>query len=197
MADGSTRPAQAATGECTPQQRFPKLASLIDYLDSLTDRADLDVLEQLLREIDVSRCDLDPSCAFCDERYQRNIIKESAWYELVCLCWKSGQRTPIHDHRGSSCAFKVIENAATEIRFEKSPSGLLCSSGTFVATPGYICASHDEDIHQVLNANPPGEDVITLHIYSPPLKNYRRYSLDSPTCDGQMEECTLHARAAM
>jgi len=187
---------EASSPQAAPEKRFPKLKNLLGYLDSLEDRADLDVLRRLLEDLDVTRADIESACTFSEGRYQRNIIKESAWYELVALCWKSGQRTPIHDHRGSSCAFKVVHNAATEIRFEKSPSGLLVSTGSFEAPEGHICASYDEDIHQVLNANPEGTDVITLHIYSPPLKNYRRYTLDTPCCEGQVQDETFHANTA-
>lgn len=185
----SNRPPVKSAAEC-----FPKLVPLLKYLDSLEHRADLDALKALLEELDIARTDLDQACCFSEDCYQRNIIRESPWYELVCLCWRSGQRTPIHDHRGSSCAFRVVEGTATEIRFAKTPSGLLTVTGSYEAEPGYICASFDDDIHQVLNANPRGEDVVTLHIYSPPLKNYRRYTLDSPTPVGQVEDRPLHER---
>ena len=184
----------AAAPSASPAERFPKLRALLNYLDSLTGRADLAVLSRLLDQLEITRADLAPACRFCDDTYQRNIIKESPWYELVCLCWRSGQRTPIHDHRGSSCAFRVIEGSALEIRFDVTPSGLLRCSGSFDSPPGTICASHDADIHQVLNAQPAGQDVITLHIYSPPLKSFRKYTLDSPTPVGQMQEHICPAR---
>jgi len=179
----------APTGPASsPTERFPRLRALLQYLDSLTGRADLAVLSRLLEQLQVTRTDLAPACGFCEENYQRNVIKESPWYELVCLCWRSGQRTPIHDHRGSSCAFKVIDGTAMETRFEMTASGLLRCSDSHDMDPGFICASHDADIHQVLNAQPAGQDVITLHIYSPPLKSFRKYTLDSPTPHGQGSE---------
>ena len=172
----------------SPASQFPKLVKIIAYLDSLEDRADLETLRRFLEELDITREDLEAACGFCDDHYQRNIIKESEWYELVCICWKSGQRTPIHDHRGSSCAFKVIAGTAMEMCFDKTPSGLLKACDTHDAPAGFICASYDADIHQVLNAQPEGEDVVTLHIYSPPMRQYRKYSLDSPNCDCQCHE---------
>lgn len=175
-------------------ERFPKLGKLLAYLDSLQDRADLTILSRLLRELDITRQDIEAACHFCDSGYQRNIIKESPWYELVAICWKSGQRSPIHDHQGSSCAFRVVQGTVTELQFDHTPSGLLTCSAVNQAGEGYICASHDADIHQVLNALPAGQDVVTLHIYSPPLKNYRKYTLDTPCCEGQMKPATFPAR---
>lgn len=192
MSDAATE--TNASSCTTAQERFPKLAKLIDYLESLRDRADLDVLRGLLKDLEVSRPDIMGCCHFAEDRYQRNIISETPWYELVAVCWHSGQRTPIHDHMGSSCAFKVIEGKCTEIPFEKTCSGLICPTGTATREAGFICASHDQDIHQVLNAQPEGEDLITLHIYSPALKNYRRYTLDSPCPKEQVDAARFHER---
>ena len=161
------------------------LGSLLDYLTSLDGRADLRVLSRLLGDLAVTRADLGSACRFGAAGYQRNRIAESDWYELVCLCWSSGQRTPIHDHRGSSCAFRVVEGVATETAFEPTPSGLICPCGRREHGAGCVCASEEDDCHQVANTQPAGEDLITLHIYSPPLRQFNVYSLDSPTASDQ------------
>lgn len=171
-----------ATGQKT--DRFPKLQPLLEYLDHLGREADLPTLRRLLEELDVTRDDLGPACIFKETRYQRNLIRGTDWYELVCLCWMSGQRTPIHDHAGSSCAFLVVEGEATETRFERTPSGLICPAWTRTHSPGYVCASSEADIHQVANTQSPGEDLITLHCYSPQLANFNVYSLDGATAGG-------------
>lgn len=163
---------------------FPKLNSLLSYLDGLGDRADLPMLRRLLDDLDVTREDLAPACIFEHHGYQRNLIKETPWYEMVCLCWGSGQRTPIHDHEGSSCAFLVVEGDATETRFDHTPSGLVVPADTRVREPGFVCASSETDIHQVANTHAAGCDLITLHIYSPKLRHFNVYSMDTPTAEG-------------
>lgn len=161
-------------------RKFPKLAPLIGYLDQLDCRADLSELTRLLSNLDVARCDFAESCVFGHRGYRRNTISSSPWYELLALCWRSGDCTPIHDHRGVSCAFKVIEGEGTEIRFVQTPSGLICPAETHVMRPGYICAAADADIHQVCNMQAPGSDLITLHIYSPPIKTMNTYDFATP-----------------
>src|SRR3982751_2694417 len=99
----------AAADRCLAREQFPKLAGLIGYLEGLTARADLSVLSRLLADAAVTRADLMPACVFGVKGYRRNTVSEGKWYELLCLCWRSGHVTPIHDHRGVSCAFKVIE----------------------------------------------------------------------------------------
>lgn len=166
----------AATDRCSAAKAsFPKLAPVLSYLDSLSERADLDTLAKLLAKADIARQDILPACQFGVNGYKRNTIAESPWYELLALCWRSGHCTPIHDHRGVSCAFKVIEGTGTEIRFMPTPSGLICPTATTLMAPGYICAAADADIHQVANMQSPAVDLITLHCYSPPISKMRTY----------------------
>lgn len=154
---------------------YPKLAPLIEYLESLTRRADLAQLSQLLADVNVTRADIAASCVFGAKGYRRNTIAHSAWYELLANCWRSSDRTPIHDHRGVSCAFKVVEGVGTEVRFRTTPSGLICPTSTVTMPVGSICAANDADIHQVANMQAPGLDLITLHIYSPPITKMHTY----------------------
>lgn len=160
--------------------RFPKLAKVMEYLDSLQGRANLSILSAMLSELDVRREDLAPACIFGQRGYRRNTIRESEHYELLALCWRSGDCTPIHDHRGVSCAFRVVEGQGTEIRFVPTPSGLICPAAIFKMDPGYICAADEPDIHQVANMQAPGTDLVTLHIYSPPIKKMNTYEFATP-----------------
>lgn len=158
-----------------PAAISPKLRPLVDYLETLKSRADLDILANLLKDISITRADIQPFCIFGARGYKRNTISASPWYELLALCWRSGQCSTIHDHNGSSCAFKVIEGQGTEIRFNTTPSGLICPAMSTPMDPGYICAAEDADIHQVANMQAPGKDLITLHMYSPPIKRMTTY----------------------
>jgi cysteine dioxygenase len=165
---------------CTPVMNFPKLEPLIGYLNSLSGRANLSVLTDLLTNLDVCRADIAPCCIFGQKGYRRNTISRTDWYELLALCWHSGDRTPIHDHKGVSCAFRVVEGVGTEIRFKPTPSGLICPVAAVPMNPGYVCAADDADIHQVANMQPPETDLITLHIYSPPIKKMNTYEFAAP-----------------
>jgi len=151
------------------------LHSLIQYLDSLSAPADLSTLRRLLGELDVTADDLAPYVHFDNDHYARNKISQSRWYELVCLCWAPEQRTPIHDHRASSCAFLVVQGAPTEVLYELGADGKIAGhSESFRRDPGYICAAWDADIHEV--SNPTDHPSITLHIYSPALTEVHIYS---------------------
>lgn len=165
-------------------ETYPKLASLIDYLESLSGRADLSVLQELLSQAEVTREDLAAACNFGTKAYKRNTISKGNWHELLAVCWRSGHCTPIHNHASSSCAFRVIEGIGTEIRFEQTPSGLVCPIKTTQMAQGYICAADDDDIHQVANMQASGTDLVTLHIYSPALTSIKTWKFAQPSVEG-------------
>ena len=152
-----------------------KLADLVGYLGGLRGRAELGVLEEKLLELDICRGDIAPACVFGTRGYRRNTIARGEWFELLALCWRSCDCTPIHDHEGSSCAFKVIEGQGTEIRYERTASGLVCPIERRMLDAGTVCAAEDNDIHQVANMQAKGVDLITLHIYTPPIKQMGTY----------------------
>lgn len=159
---------------------FPKLSKLIAYLDGLSGRAELAVLDVMLHDADISIDDLRPAITFGGRGYRRNTICRSEHYELLALCWRSGHCTPIHDHRGVSCAFRVIIGEGTEIRFSMSASGLVIPQQATTMRPGYVCSADEPDIHQVVNAQAEGQDLVTMHIYSPPIDRMNTFRPTEP-----------------
>jgi cysteine dioxygenase len=158
---------------CPPQ----KLRPLIQYLDGLTARATLERLRTLLAETKITRDDLRDFVVFEDEHYRRNLVSIGPWYEILVICWRSGQRSPIHNHAKSTCGLKVLAGVCTETIFARSACGQVVALNSTELAAGTITASQDTDTHQVSNLQPPGEDLITLHIYSPPLRSMQRFSI--------------------
>ncbi|MFT5422965.1 MAG: cysteine dioxygenase [Phycisphaerales bacterium] len=178
-ADPAAPQAAALPTDCgTALENCPKLKKLLTYLDGLTGRAPLDELEILLNELDLTGEDLCAWKRFGVNAYKRNTIAKTEHFELLALCWRSGHATPIHDHRGSSCAFKVIEGVGCEIRFEQTECGCVAPTGNIKMQPGYVCAAEDDDIHQIVNTQGEGDELITLHLYTPALKKIGTY--DAP-----------------
>ncbi len=146
-------------------------------LDEFPDRIPLAVLKDGLASLRIERADILRFAQFSPERYRRNLMHAGPAYHALVLCWRSGQRSPIHDHRGSACAVRVLEGEATEIIFQMTEEGHVFPSKTRKLSEGFICATEDLDIHQLSNLQPPERGLITLHIYSPPLLVMGQYSL--------------------
>jgi cysteine dioxygenase len=129
--------------------------------------------------------DLSSYLTFNPARYVRNRVHDGPTYQALVLCWRNGQRSPIHNHRGSRCGVKVLSGVATETVFARAPNGLVVPVESRDLRPSHTCASEDDDIHQVSNLQASGADLVTLHIYSPPLLRMEVFSLDTPA----VQEC--------
>jgi cysteine dioxygenase len=145
------------------------LVRLIRYMDGLTSRADLQIVNELLREANVERDDMVEACKFSTQHYARNELAKSPWYQLLVICWREGQSSPIHDHFGSGCGVRVVDGIATETIFEPMSSGLVRPVRESHYGKGDVCVNSDSDIHLITNEQS-NQDLITLHLYSPPLK---------------------------
>ncbi|MBW2416783.1 MAG: cysteine dioxygenase family protein [Deltaproteobacteria bacterium] len=163
--------AEAAQNEST------SLADLFAYLDGLTEPARVIDLWDRIEHLEIGLDEVAEHVRFSPHHYLRNLVREGAHYHALVICWHSGQRSPIHNHAGSACGVKVISGVATETGFRATPSGLLKPSVTRDLAPGAACVSVDTDTHQVSNLQAPGRDLVTLHVYSPPLLRMDTYSL--------------------
>src|SRR5262245_63528058 len=155
--------------------RLPLAA--LEELDEYTSRIPLATLASWLARTDVTLETVRPFLRFDPGHYVRNLMYAGPSYQALVLCWKSGQRSPIHDQRGSSCAVKIISGVATETTFARAANGMIYASGSRQLAAGSSCASQDDDVHQMSNLQPEGTDLVTLHIYSPALFRMNMYSL--------------------
>jgi len=157
------------------------LAELFAYLDGLRERSPLAELVANLEELEVDCEDVVTFVRFSSRGYTRNLIRGGQWYNVLALCWKNGQRSPIHDHMGSSCAVRVLRGTATETLFEFAPNRHVKALFSRDLPVGCVCGSQDDDIHQVSNLQPDDADLVTLHVYTPPLLHMGTYSLTDLT----------------
>lgn len=158
-----------------------RLEALFAYLDGLTARAEARDLEGRLDALDVRAEDLGEYVRFSEERYLRNLVRSGPFYHALVLCWRSGQRSPIHNHAGSMCGVRVLTGVATETVFATTPSRLIKPVSSTDWAVGAVSVSSDSFVHQVSNLQAPGCDLITLHVYSPPLLRMDTYSLTDAT----------------
>jgi cysteine dioxygenase len=157
------------------------LDDLFHFLDNLDGRAPLERLTSLLREMDVGCDDLAEHVLFSDRTYRRNLVRAGPWYNALVLCWKNGQRSPIHDHAASSCGVRVLRGTMTETTFAFAPHGHVKAMRSRDFPPGSVIGTQDDDLHQVSNLQEGDADLVTLHIYSPPLSLMGTYSITDLT----------------
>jgi cysteine dioxygenase len=153
------------------------LAGLFQYLDNLEGRAPLVELLAELTQLSADPSELAEFMRFSRQTYARNLVRGGPWYQALVLCWRNGQRSPIHDHAGSSCGVRVLRGVMTETLFEFAPNGHVKAVCSRDFPPGTVIGSEDADMHQVSNLQAGDLDLVTLHVYSPPLVRMGTYSL--------------------
>ncbi len=162
---GFSLPELKATLEA--QQSAPTLAQIFDWLGTA----------------EVSADDLRPYRGFKDGNYWRHLVCRTDFVEMLVLCWRPGQRTPIHDHNGSHGGVRVCEGTMWETTFTYDAARGLEYKSAREYQPGAVTGSDVPDIHQLGNPDVSEQDMITIHIYSPPLGVLHTYKPGSATID--------------
>jgi predicted metal-dependent enzyme (double-stranded beta helix superfamily) len=150
---------------------------------------------ELAQRLDLDDALIGTHVRFCDDHYARNLICRTAQFELLVLCWKPGQASTIHDHAGSLNVTRLYMGELTSRRFRRRDGGHGVSEvggaagGGLPRGPvelideqviaGSGAATVDRgEIHQL--ANESGTELITVHLYAPPLTDIVVYSRTEP-----------------
>ena len=161
---------------------------------------------ELARRLDLDDALIGTHVRFCDHHYARNLICRTAQFELLVLCWKPGQASTIHDHAGSLNVTRLYLGELTSRRFRRRDGGRGVSevggaaSGDLPRGPAELfdeqviagsgSATVDRgEIHQL--ANESGDELITVHLYAPPLTDIVVYSSTDPRTEVQRLRYTL------
>lgn len=132
---------------------------------------------------------------FDEASYCRRVVVSNGVLDLLLLTWRPGQRSPIHDHSGSTCGFAVVRGEALEVGFTPLEAGPLVPTGHQRLETGRSTVRKDSDIHLVGNFSAHGDDLVTLHLYSPPLASMRVYGEHETFLAGYSEVVVRTARA--
>lgn len=156
-------------------QPVDEIARLCNELESLGRPLHPDEVLETLDRLSKMPGTLESYRKFDESTYRRNRIFRNEFVDVLLLCWRPSQRTPIHDHAGSTCGVLVLEGQGTEVTFDKTGVGLLIPSQVSTISPGDLSVCEDTDVHMVGNFSAEQGDLVTLHCYSPPLTKMRTY----------------------
>ncbi len=156
---------------------------LADELSALQSLPSLSELYDLIERTRISPDELQPYLGFKTGNYSRHRVMRNDFVEMLVLCWKPGQRTPIHDHNGSHGAVFVQKGILWETTFDYAAEAGLSYKAHRELRKGGLTGSEVPDIHQLGNPDVSGRDLVTIHIYAPPLGVLKTYKLGSSTID--------------
>ena len=155
------------------------LARLVAALSGLRARPTFAELQSLLRRAEIGDAELGPYVKFRPGTYVRTRVLRNEHAEVLVLCWKPGHYTSIHDHNGSYSVIRVLRGRMHETIYDYDPARGLCEGESHAWGPGHVTVADIPDIHRIGNADASGEDMVTLHCYSPPFDVIRTYQLGS------------------
>lgn len=152
-----------------------KLAALVDQLDAMAPSPSLVDLAQALKSADLTMDDVAPFVQVNARNYHRALVVLREHYELLVMTWLPGQSSVPHDHSGSICAMQVLQGKAVEESFCVAADGYADLDYETHYGCGEISALQDASIHTVRNPAKASETLVTVHIYAPPLTDFRRF----------------------
>lgn len=138
---------------------------------------------------------LAPYLYYARSHYTRNLIFKCELFEVIAICWESGQVSRIHNHRGQNCwmatpvgrlrvqNFRVSDRDASHGKCHLIPTDAYDMDPTHPAV-----VQPEEPVHQVLNLREFGQRATSIHIYSYPYSSCEVYQLES----GNYSDVPLH-----
>jgi cysteine dioxygenase len=153
-----------------------KLAELLQELRSGARGMKLPDLRRLVEELRPEYSETAPHIHFKEDRYTRNLIEKADDFEALLLCWRAGQRSPIHDHANSMCAVYTVQGRLFAENYRLTAAGHIRSDYSEEFQPGAILSIQKTEIHQVSNLQG-ADDLVSLHFYLGPLEKNRVYSV--------------------
>jgi cysteine dioxygenase len=158
-------------------------AELVETLSRQTTPPTLEEINSWLSTVEISQLDLQPYLGFKEGNYWRHRVCRNDAVEMLIICWRPGQKTPIHDHNGSHGVVRVHEGLMWETTFcYDEQEGLRYDTGR-ECPQGTVTGAEVPDIHQLGNPEVSGRDLITVHVYAPPLGVLKTYKVGSPQVD--------------
>ncbi len=123
-----------------------------------------------LLEAEMSLEQLAPYIRFTSDRYARNVVARTANFELVVIYWSGHQRSAVHGHGHSVCAFKCVSGELLERRYSvlaEFGSDYRCKSESSVRSGDFSVCYKGSDHHEIINSTE--DQAISVHLYAPPL----------------------------
>jgi len=160
--------ANSATGNCSSEQSLT-LSAFVNILRAQSTPPTLEQLYNWLANAAFSEDELKPYLGFKEKTYWRHLVCRTEAVEMLVLCWKPGQRTVIHDHNGSVGAVLVQSGVVWETMFDFDEEKGLRYKSVSERQQGEVTGADVPDIHQLGNPDVSEQDLVTIHVYAPPL----------------------------
>ena len=93
---------------------------------------------RVAKRINIPKSEFQKFISWDASDYTRNCIEHNDDFELILICWKPGDETPIHDHNNQRCWVYQVEGKMFEERFVKDAEGNLIKDHEMTLNKGRL-----------------------------------------------------------
>jgi len=131
----------------------------------------------LLENSTLPKKDIKDYIRFDKAKYTRHLIHRDSLFELLLMCWKPGQKAPVHGHEGEKCFMRVEEGSLlfTNYTLESTQPLRLNMEDSIRGDSGFL--DGPADLHSVENIY--SQNAITFHLYAKPYHECDVYDIKS------------------
>ncbi|MGL4420798.1 MAG: FAD/NAD(P)-binding protein, partial [Gemmataceae bacterium] len=155
-------------------ERPARLQQLVDQLNHLGREPSLVAIARVLEAVNLTPSDVAPLVQPNPRHYSRARVQLNDAYELLVMTWLPGQASVPHDHTGSICAMHVVQGDAIEADYSLGADGSATLEFETRIPAGKVSAGQDAGVHTIRNPSA-SEILVTVHVYAPPLREFRRF----------------------
>ncbi|MFN0207134.1 MAG: cysteine dioxygenase [Planctomycetota bacterium] len=158
---------------------------------------------EVLHDFNVDDGSVRRFAAWSDEKYMRHLLYKDSLFEVILICWKPGQHTPVHTHNGQLGWATITRGGLDVVNYQwhgcdrpenQNVVGIDCLSGgkkVDIRATGTVSASaggpvatvtKQQSIHQILCPAGAVENAASVHIYSLPIDSCVSFDLEHQRC---------------
>ncbi|HZS47321.1 MAG TPA: C-GCAxxG-C-C family (seleno)protein [Blastocatellia bacterium] len=165
---------------------IPSVRDLINLLNRIPESERTpDKIRNLVMRTHISEAEIEKCLVFSNEGYARNLFYKNEDFEVLVMCWKSGQKSPIHDHDNCLSVEKVFSGQLLFTSYHRvsEDQDEVYEGETIPGVPGDVADVAAGSIHKLENPSEFGSDAVTVHFYFPPLKQMKCFNIEDKTAD--------------
>jgi cysteine dioxygenase len=166
-----------------------KVQKLLDGLRAISeDDFTCDNVYDFLSQNPIEVDSIAPFFFWSTNHYTRNLIYKDDRFEMMAICWESGQVSQVHNHSDQKCWMTVPVGRLRGQNFavtESDDSRRFCK---LVETDSFELSNCltakvelEAPIHQILNLPEYNERAVSIHIYSRPYDSCLAYCRETHT----------------
>lgn len=152
---------------------------------------------EILKAIKIPESEWRQFCKWNADHYTRNCLSNCDSFELMLMCWKSGQHSAIHSFNFQEGWIKVLKGELTIETFQIDRESLSCKHGdSMVIKAGQHTYLNDSMGFHRVSASSEGETV-SLHLHAERVKEWevfqdckKEFSKVKPSYDSKTEDCS-------